>query len=221
MESARRAAEARECRVRRFFRVRGFTLTELLAVMAIVTLCAALIPALSGSFKGTSLNSGIRTTMNLLTVARTEAITRRQLVRFAIATDWPDGDSSGYRRVSLWASPTGEDWNQIGRWEELPVGVLFYQGADEYLGADARPATESILNQTPAPTFSTKVRSKDVTMRFVEFTPGGAIRANGANGYEIWFALATTEDIARAPSNWAVLAANIYTGRFRCTRPGE
>jgi prepilin-type N-terminal cleavage/methylation domain-containing protein len=202
--------------------LRGFTLTELLAVLAIMAVCTAMLPALSGSLQGSSLNSGTRATMNLLTAARTEAITRRELVRFAMAADWQDSAAPGYGKFSLWASATGDlgSWRQISRWEELPAGILFDPAASGYIDSASRPATDCLLTESTAPVFSAKVGANEVTMKYVEFTPGGAIRRAGGGGHEIWFALSTVRNASLPPSNWAVLAANIHTGRFRCVRPG-
>jgi hypothetical protein len=192
-------------------------------VITIIAIVSAALPALSGSLQGSALNTGTRTAMNLLTVARTEAITRRELVRFAVAPDWRNASSAGYRKFSLWASPTGDadSWRQISRWEELPAGIVFDPDAAGYIATGSRPANGGIFASPADSPFSTTVGADVVTMRYLEFTPSGGIRANSGAGHEIWFALAAEPNGVRTPANWAVLAANVHTGRFRHTRPGS
>lgn len=204
----------------------GFSLIELLSVVAIVAVTAALIPSFGNSLAGTALNNGATATINLLTVARTEAITRRQLVRFAVATEWPGDPTASYRMISLWASASGEDgsWTQITKWEMLPAGVAIDPDAARYVPRPTgQGAAESIFGKAGA-TASCTVRSQTVTMQYLEFTPAGAVRTTaGGSGYEVWFALACSQSFAAGgtPANWAQIAASIHTGRLRCNRPGN
>ena len=68
----------------------AFTLLELLIVMGIIVIVLGFtIPVVTGLSKSNNLNSGARLVANLLTIARSEAINRRALIRFEVATTWP------------------------------------------------------------------------------------------------------------------------------------
>lgn len=67
---------------------RGFTLLELLVVMAIIAILTAMsVPAISGYLKGAKLKGGTRQVASALRQARTLAITKRKnyMVVFAIS----------------------------------------------------------------------------------------------------------------------------------------
>ena len=108
----------------------GFTLVEMLAVIAIIVILSALaLPALTSLNKSNTLNSSGRLLINLLSIARSEAIARRTVVRLEVAVSWPD-PSFNYRKMTLTyaalnAGGTAYDYRQIGKWETLDDGVVF------------------------------------------------------------------------------------------------
>ena len=109
----------------------GFTLVELLTVMAIIAVLSALaVPALTSLNKSSALNNSGRLFMNLLSVARTEAIARRTVVRLEVATAWRPDPTFNYRKYTLTAAKlnaggTAYDYQQIGKWETVDDGVVF------------------------------------------------------------------------------------------------
>src|SRR5438132_7643058 len=75
----------------------GFTLLELMVVIAVIIILLSLtIPAVTGLTKSSNLNSGARLVANLLSIARSEAINRRTLIRFEVATYWPNDTTAPY-----------------------------------------------------------------------------------------------------------------------------
>lgn len=208
---------------------RGFSLVELLSVMAIVALTASLaVPAISSLGKSSELSSGARMVSNMLTSARTEAITQRAVTRMAIATDWPGDADARYRKMSIWRQDPSatNSWQQIGPWMQLPQSVTFEPGSPNYVPGSV-PANY-LLGGTQN-TFTASVRGATVTMKYAEFLPSGAVRPL-ATGSEIWLTVAsgkldgqsllyTVATSSGAPVNWAKISANTLTGRLRVSQP--
>lgn len=205
----------------------AFTLLELLVVVGIIILMlAALVPAITSLSKSNSINTGGRMVANLLTVARSEAINRRALIRFEIATDWPNDLSSAYRKITLVQHDltSGVD-KQLTNWETLPTGVIFKlqdplgstppAGSGKYLFA---------LNQTQSPKL--KVGGVDVSTSYVEFTPTGALNTAIQNNpvrlrlVEGFLPSLTATDVTTTRgSNWFETSIDALVGRTKITRP--
>jgi prepilin-type N-terminal cleavage/methylation domain-containing protein len=151
-------------------RTTAFTLIELLVVMAIMVIILAFtIPVVTGLSKSNNLNTGGRTVANLLTIARSEAINRRALIRFEVATTWPNDTASAYRKIALVQHDVATNTDtQLTKWETLPAGISF-QPQD--------PAPNSTgkyffsLNQTS----TLPVGSQSVNTSYIEFLPTGAV----------------------------------------------
>lgn len=105
-------------------------MVEMLAVMGIIALLSALVvPAITSLNKSNALNDSGRLFISLLSNARSEAITRRTVVRLEVATTWPD-PAFNYRKMTLTAATlnsagTAYTYQQIGKWETLDDGVVF------------------------------------------------------------------------------------------------
>lgn len=217
--------------LRRSPSVCGFTLLELLAVMAVIALLVGLtVPAMSGLGKAGNLSSGARMVSNMLASARTEAITRRAVTRMAIATDWPgDAAAANYRKMSIWLHEPAavEPWKQIAPWVQLPESVAFEPASPGYV-TSGDPAGYLLAGTQNS--FTATIRGRMVTMKFVEFVPSGAARLPQATGSDVWLALApghiVDQSMAYAmatssgsPVNWAKISANTLTGRLRVSQP--
>jgi prepilin-type N-terminal cleavage/methylation domain-containing protein len=150
----------------------AFTLLELLVVMAIMVIILAFtIPVVTGLSKSNNLSSGGRTVANLLTIARSEAINRRALIRFEVATTWPNDSSAAYRKITLVQHDvaTGND-TQLTKWETLPAGISFQP-------KDPSPNSTGgyFFALTPPQTSTIPMGGQNVPTTYIEFLPTGAL----------------------------------------------
>jgi prepilin-type N-terminal cleavage/methylation domain-containing protein len=150
--------------------VAAFTLLELLVVMAIMVIILAFtIPVVTGLSKSNNLNAGGRTVANLLTIARSEAINRRALIRFEVATTWPNDFTSAYRKITLVQHDiaTGND-TQLTKWETLPAGISFQP-------KDPSPNSTGVYFFGLNPVSSVPLSGQNVPTNYIEFLPTGAL----------------------------------------------
>lgn len=205
----------------------AFTLIELLVVMGIILLlAAALVPAVTSLSKSNNINAGGRMVSNLLTVARSEAINRRALIRFEVATDWPGDPSLAYRKITLVQhdADTGSD-TQLTKWETVPAGAIFK--LQDPLGATPPAGSGKYffaLNQTQSPKL--KVGGIDVSTTYVEFLPTGAlsvaiqdspVRLRLVQGF---LPSLTAPDVTTTgATNWFETSVDALVGRIKISRP--
>jgi len=125
----------------------AFSLIELLTVIAIMGLLAVLsVPTIRSLANADNLDAKTSLIYNLLTLARTQAITLRTPVQLRLVTDlWQVGSandtSSCYRRASLWqlqqsnpANPDDTTWNptwvQLSAWQSIGPNIVFETASD-------------------------------------------------------------------------------------------
>jgi prepilin-type N-terminal cleavage/methylation domain-containing protein len=203
---------------------RGFTLIELLVVAAIIGLVLAFtIPAVVGISRGNNVSNAGRLVSNLLTIARSEAISRRSLIRFEIATAWPSDPTFAYRKFTLVRHDveTGTD-TQLTGWETLPTGTVF-QNQDP-LGGNATSSDGKYffaLNQTQ----NLNVAGAVVPSAYMEFTPTGALNVNIADSPvrlridQGVYDPATSTIALTGTSNWYEASVDGLVGRIKLSRP--
>lgn len=219
---------------------RGFSLVELLAVIAMISILLGLtMPAVRG-LTGSSLNIGVRKMADLLNLARSEAIARHSVVRFAVVTDWPGKPEAALRKVSLWNWDAElEQFVQLSNWEEFPEGLTFESYLPEYIkGAGYASADGStvrgdyVLDPTfpDAAEFSIPSPDGPITARFVEFLPSGNAKIPGGNARRAIFVavpgfasgdgeLTYTAASNGQPTTWAQVNLDTLTGRIQVLQP--
>ena len=202
----------------------AFTLLELLVVMGIILiLLAATVPAVIGLSKSNSLNSAGRIVTNILTIARSEAINRRTLVRFEIATTWSTDPTSAYRKFTLVQHDvtSGTD-TQLTGWETLPTGTIFER--QDPLGTSPPSGSGTYFFALSPPQTSTlKFAGNDVPTNYIEFGPTGAldtpiasspVRLRINQG-----AISGTNEVLTGTSNWFEMSVDSIVGRIKISRP--
>lgn len=205
----------------------AFTLIEMLVVLSVIgILLVAVIPAVIGLSSSNNVNTGGRLIDNLLTVARSEAINRRTLVRFEIATDWPNDLSSAYRKITLVQHDivTGSD-SQISKWETLPTGIIFK--IQDPLGMPPPAGSGKYffdLGQQQNPKL--KFLGSDVSTSYIEFAPTGALNVGFSDSpvrlrmVQGFLAAVGNADVTTTgATNWIEAEVDALVGRIRLTRP--
>lgn len=224
------------------FFARAFSLIEILSVLAVLSVLTGItVPAVKGLTSSSSLDTGITQFANLLHFARSEAIARHTVVRFAVARNWTGNEDEAMRRVSLWAwNDDIEQYVQISRWEDLPVGVCLeselpgYIKDSSYASADrASVRGDYVLGDQFAEEaeFLVGPESEQITARYIEFLPSGRVRVPGGNLRQAIFVAApghpntdgtvlyTSRDEAGQPASWAQVNVDTLTGRVRVYQP--
>lgn len=108
----------------------AFTLTELLVVISVIVLMAALGV---GAFKGGGASDGTRgasyAASSLFDAARNEAIMRRAPVRVIFDVGNNTAPDTAYRRMTIaYSTNNGTTWTQSGKWIKFPASAYFDYG---------------------------------------------------------------------------------------------
>lgn len=114
----------------------GFTLVEMLTVIVIVGIMLALtLPAVTNLMKSGNVSAAARHVSNTLNLARQYAITHRTKTRvvFPYSATPPNSLAPKYLSYAVLAQDpsvaVGGGWVYVGKWEALPLGVVFLGGA--------------------------------------------------------------------------------------------
>jgi prepilin-type N-terminal cleavage/methylation domain-containing protein len=223
-------------------RQHGFSVIELLAVIAIISTIAGIGGSALRFVGSNGLTTGTRTLAGFLTMARSEAIARHAVVRFAIATPSAEDGEAGLRKVSLWAwSNDTAMFEPITKWEALPTGVILEPQLPAYLReakyAVAAPATvkgDCVLADDfeEAAEYTFRSAQAETKARYLEFMPSGNIRIPGGTSRQA-ILVATEGNLANdesgvvrytsgsegRPTNWAQINIDRLTGRVRVYQP--
>lgn len=219
----------------------GFSLIEMLSVVAVVTVLTGLsVPALQGINSGNTLNTSTAKLAGLMTVARSEAISRNTIVRFVVVRSWAEKQNANLRRVSLWAwDKEIERYEPLTPWEDLPDGIVLEPAMPGY-AKSSRYAQEDrasvVGDYVLAAEFDDRAKfdpgteAGPIDARFIEFTASGNLRVPGGRSRNAIFVLTNgfaAEDgslsyskrIENGPANWAQINVDSLTGRVRVYQP--
>ncbi len=171
------AASAPACFVleRTFFSSRrGFTLAELLTVVAIISLLLAVaVPAFGTLIRNANRRASVDETLALLERARAEALTSGRAAYLVFA----DESAPAERRFrAAFICVEGEDLalppQVVTPWRVLPAGVSYRVDAASALGAVA---------ESPAPLFAPPGESGPArALPYIKFYPTGAVAHPGS-----------------------------------------
>lgn len=207
---------------------RGFSLTELLATMAIVAILTGLvIPAFRG-VTATSISAGVQRVNDMLSQARSEAIVRQAPCRVAIVTKWDGNPRALYRAITLWkANPqSSTGWEQITSWNYLPEGSVFDPNEPSAGPTYNSSTPDYLFDSSLTNTFTQTVQGEQVEMRYIEFLPSGAARTGGApDASNLWVRVAegvnagTSIEVRDNSSAYADVVTDGLIGRVKTYRP--
>lgn len=195
----------------------GFSLIELLAVMAIIAvLMTAMMPLLS-NFTGTAGRRGaVNTLMNAFEQARVAALESNSKVYVIMRRNATLGQSDSFlivREKSESLGESGDPYVLLGRWQKLPVGILFFKAP--------KTLTDNGKNELPAALMAALPGSVPQDELFgIAFNKNGQIASPslGDVKLQLYLAEATRNNDAeasRAPSAAVteMLSFRRYTGR--------
>ena len=160
-------------------RTNAFTLIEMLVVIVIVAIMAAIaIPAVTNLVKSSGVNGAAREVSNTLSLARQYAITHRTTTRVVFPYRGTAGAATSqappYRSYGVVAKVnTPPGWAYIGKWESLPLGVIFLKVAPSGGGA-----LDNLTKDTKVP-FPTTNSVASTLLAYIEFTPTGVTSLSG------------------------------------------
>lgn len=149
---------------------RGFTLVELLTVMALIALLASLsLPALQG-VKSRNLVNGGNMVADLIQQARQNSMSRGVCTALVMITDKKaDWNNRLFMLADL--APGATKWNQVSPWFELPEGIVVDNDKTNSTFFVSLPALPQALNLPPR-------RGEGITASqcaYQVFTPSGGL----------------------------------------------
>jgi len=187
----------------------GFSLIELLVVVAIVVILAAVtVPATSSALRGASLNQAGQLVSDQLSVARQEAVSKSQdvEVRFYRMTNGLVSGWKGLRIVRIEQTPTGPVTNPVGRFVSLPDSVMI---------SESSSLSPLMMNATAQ---SENMGSRgQLSYRAFRFRPNGGLEVGvGSNNF---VTLVNMQDIGASPANFYTIQINPLSGKATVYRP--
>jgi len=153
-------------------RTNGFTLIEMLTVIVIIGIVVGLsIPAVENLMKSGGLNAAARQVTNTLNLARQYAITHRvnACVVFPYSGTTPvSSQAPNYLSYAVLTNNPNigpNSWGYVGKWESLPIGVVFIKNTAVLGALDSLPTISAPFPSGLGPS---------VSLAYIGFTPTGA-----------------------------------------------
>ncbi|MFA7344849.1 MAG: Verru_Chthon cassette protein D [Terrimicrobiaceae bacterium] len=191
----------------------GFSLVELLTVMAIIALLVALaVPAFQSVALGSSLSRGGEIAADQLALARQLAVSRNSQVQVRMVR-LPD-EPAGYRAFQLWGQGTNlTDFVPLTRLTVLPEGVSLASNA----------TLSPLLNDPALTTFKTNgIFPGKGALEYCgfRFKPGGGtdLPFNATNAF-LTVVYARDGGATALPPNHCIIQIDPVSGRAKTYRP--
>jgi len=216
----------------RNFENRGFTLVEILTVLAITAIMASLIvPAITSLGKSNALNVSADQVVNLANLGRETSMSKNAMTALIVVTDPSiDGADRVFGLMELdprsdGSQPQSTDWKQISKWESISSGIISDPNALSFNKSTDVAGTAGV----PTPSFPPIVYNGRTvsSYSYVIFLPGGnllsgtspqvqLVEGNVASG-----SVTYTRPLAggTGPANYCSLTIITSTGRVKVDRP--
>jgi prepilin-type N-terminal cleavage/methylation domain-containing protein len=204
----------------------GFSITELLVVMAILATLAGLVaPAFNQIGGAGALASAGNQVANMVNLARTQALARNSMTALVVATD--STLEQAYRAVAVFELAPRQDgqtsqttdWRQISKWETFRNGVI----VDPALTLNEK-SDSAATPGVPAPALpSMQISGKPVgAFRYLVFLPGGTLLSGQTESLKLkegYFPPSSATPVFTHASNHYGITILPATGRTIITRP--
>lgn len=167
----------------------GFTLVELIVVIAVVLLLMAVGVGMLTQSRGEALRSATEQFTSLVEQARTTAIARRTPIMLAIQEPRQSDDGTcriGLFELTEWNPDAPNEGTLVQRWQTLPDGVALFGGEVESLA--------NVKDQR-AISLTWKGGSESAEMAGLVFSPrGGLLAPAGSESVVVTFAAGLYRD---------------------------
>lgn len=216
-------------RQRRLTRGAGFSIMELMVVLALMTILSAIVVGSLATLRSTSLSVATREFADFVNLCRSDAIARHTAIRVAIVEDSSTEPNENYRKYTAFEwNPTTREFEQYRNWESLPADLVFdYRFPDFAKQSTYFVDDPSSVRGDYVMDLSTNYFDREVTQlstkyrfRYFEFSPSGRATAPGGNLRNLVLLMRPGQiNDVDDKFNWAQFNVDTFTGRIRVYRP--
>lgn len=207
----------------------GFSLMEMMIVLAIMSILSAVVVGSLGTLRSTSLSVTTREFADFVNLCRSDAIARHTAIRVAIVESSSSDPDENYRKYTAFSwNSQSRQFEQYREWESLPGDLVFDQSLagfvkkSTYYQEDPSSVRGDYLMQISDNSFDRMVTqlSTSYRFRFFEFSPSGRASAPGGDHRNLVVVIRPGEGgTAREIPNWSQFNIDTLTGRIRVYRP--
>lgn len=200
----------------------GYSLIELLIVMAVVGVAMGLVTVSFRSLQTTGLTTATRQFADYLNLCRSQAIAKHTAMRVGIVVASPVSEQE-FRRFSTWTwNKKNRRFEQIHEWKQLSSDLSFAASLPEVAkdSGYARQDASAVRGDYWLSKGGAFSLSDEETIRFIDFSPSGRASTPDGDRKNLVLVLKAGEaDRTGNLSNWAQFNIDTLTGRVRIYRP--